>query len=112
MKSLRCFCDLDVCHYFALGTLDYLEMYNPKPHLHIKGVYGLNSDSDDEPLAVLQSNLSTENPACPHNTDISLSKIPSENENEPKSSTSVKKSLSKGDFVLVKLMQKIQNTIT
>lgn len=81
-------------------------MDNPKSHLHIEDVYGPNSDSDDEPLAVLQSKQSTQKPACSLNTDTSFSNITKNNENQPKPSTSGKKTLHNGDFVLVKLMHK------
>lgn len=61
MKSLSCFCDLDVCRHFTLATLDYFEMTNPKHALHIEGIYGLTSDSDNESLAVLKNPINIQN---------------------------------------------------
>lgn len=106
MKSFSCFCDLHICRHFALGTLEYLKTIDQKPRLHIEDVYGSKSDSDDEPLNVLQSRQGTGKPVCPHRIDSSLSNMPKDNENEPKPSTSGKILLNNGDFVLVKLIHK------
>ncbi|KAF5291290.1 hypothetical protein FQA39_LY03441 [Lamprigera yunnana] len=99
MKSLSCF-----CNHFVMGTLDYASI-SQKPLLHVESVYGLETESNDEPLASLMSQKNMKQlQTFPQFSDASLCGKSSQFEDGP--STSGKKILDNGQFVLVKLLNR------
>lgn len=107
MKSLSCFCDLDLCNHFVIGTSEYSDA-NHISRLRVEDVYGSDSHSDDEPLSSLASRQDLEK--CrenPLNSEtISCSGTKQNDDDDQQPTTSGRKVLSNGDFVLVKLIHR------
>lgn len=102
MKSLSCFCDLEVCNHFVLGTLDFPSM-NTKSRLNVDNVYGPESESDEEPLMKYRKSKQLR-------VSSSCSQPVSEETyqfvNEQPSTSGLKNKFNNGDFVLVRLLHK------